>query len=61
MVVKLGMSEEIGYVGYRDPEYLKPYSEEMARKIDEEIIKVISYCTERTRAMVAKYEQQIKK
>jgi len=55
------MSEEIGYVGYRDPEYLKPYSEEMARKIDEEIIKVISYCTERTRAMVAKYEQQIKK
>jgi len=35
LVVKLGMSEEIGYVGYRDPEYLRPYSEEMARKIDQ--------------------------
>jgi AFG3 family protein len=26
IVVKLGMSEEIGYVGFRDSEYLRPYS-----------------------------------
>jgi len=28
------MNDEIGYIGYRDPEYLRPYSEDMARKID---------------------------
>lgn len=61
IVVKLGMSDEIGYMGYSDQQYLRPYSEEMARKIDQEIIKVISECTVRTKEMVIKYELLIKK
>lgn len=29
IVTKLGMNEKVGYVGYRDSEYLRPYSETM--------------------------------
>ncbi len=60
IVVKLGMNDRVGYQGIRDSEYLRPYSEEMGAEIDREIMKILLDCTERTRAMVKKYEKQIK-
>ena len=60
IVVKLGMNEEIGYIGYKDTEYLRPYSEEMGARIDREIIKILDECTERTQGLVRQYEKQIR-
>ena len=60
IVVKLGMNDEIGYVGYKDPEYLRPYSDVIGEKIDAEIQKIIRECTERTRKMVIEHENHIK-
>lgn len=38
MVVKLGMSEKVGMIGFPNTEYVrKPYSEDVENKIDEEI------------------------
>ena len=31
MVIKLGMSEKIGYIGYNDQDYVKKYSDETAK------------------------------
>lgn len=33
-VVKLGMSDELGLVAYKDPQFLRPYSDEMGGKVD---------------------------
>lgn len=49
------MNEEIGYVGFRDPEYMRPYSDEIGGKIDKEIMKIIAECTERTRELVREH------
>jgi AFG3 family protein len=34
IVVKLGMNDKIGYIGFRNSDYLRPYSEEMGSEID---------------------------
>ena len=49
------MNDEIGYIGYKDTQYLRPYSEERGAKIDNEIKKIIDECTQRTRSMVKQY------
>lgn len=33
MVIKLGMSEKVGYIGFEDIEYTKKYSEETQKVI----------------------------
>lgn len=35
VVVKLGMNDRVGNVGFRDSDYLRPYSEEMGAEIDQ--------------------------
>ena len=55
MVLKYGFSEELGFINYeagegeevfigREIGHQKPYSEEVAAKIDEEVKKIIDYC-----------------
>ncbi len=34
IVTKLGMNDRIGNIGFRNGEYLRPYSDEMGSKID---------------------------
>lgn len=53
LVTKVGMSEEIGYVNYRENEYgMKQYSDETNRKIDDEVKRIIDECTEKTMALL---------
>ena len=54
------MNDRIGYIGFRNAEYLRPYSETMGEEIDTEIIELIKECTLRTKEMVKKYEKYIK-
>lgn len=54
------MNDEIGYIGYRDPEYLRPYSDKIGEKVDSEIKKILSECTEITRKMVKEHADDIK-
>ena len=55
MVIKYGFSEELGFLNYEASEgeevfigreigHQRPYSEEVAAKIDEEVKKIIDYC-----------------
>jgi len=56
MVVNFGMSERIGFVGLNDQDYVKKYSQETAKTIDDEIKRIIDECTARTREVVRKYK-----
>ncbi len=52
MIAIYGMNKKIGYVSYNDPNneysFNKPYSEDTAKMIDEEVKKLIDQCFERT-------------
>ena len=41
MVKNLGMSENIGYIGFQESEYSKKYSDKTNALIDEEVNKII--------------------
>lgn len=60
IVVKLGMNDEIGYIGYKDPQYFRPYSDKIGEQVDTQIRKIIADCTEITRQMVRDHEKHIK-
>ena len=58
MVVDYGMSEEIGYVSFNlsgnkdQPQFDKPYSDDLARRIDEEVKRIINDVREQTRDLL---------
>ncbi|KAM3137743.1 hypothetical protein pb186bvf_010163 [Paramecium bursaria] len=60
IVTKFGMSENIGYVGYQETEFSKPYSDSTNKKIDDEIKAIIDECTRRTRELVKSRKDDIK-
>lgn len=41
MVVNLGMSEKIGYIGYKEEQGKKSFSKETNKMIDEEINRIL--------------------
>lgn len=65
MVMKYGMSEEIGLVAYgdeddavfigRDLAHTRGYSEEVARKIDQEIHRIIDQCHESAKRIILEH------
>ncbi len=65
MVMKYGMSDEIGLVAYgdeddavfigRDLAHTRGYSEEVARKIDEEIHRIIDQCHENAKRIILEH------
>lgn len=61
IVTKLGMNDNLGYIGFRETEYLRPYSEKMGSDIDREIMALIANCTKVTKEMVEKYHPLIQK
>lgn len=61
LVAKFGMNSTLGYIAFPDIQYTKPYGEKVEATIDREIKKIIHECTEKTKAMIIKHEQHIKK
>jgi cell division protease FtsH len=70
MVTRWGMSEELGLVQLapRDNPYLggsggyggeKPYSEETARTIDEEVIRIIGECHDEARRLLTEHRKEL--
>ncbi|CAD8111866.1 unnamed protein product [Paramecium primaurelia] len=52
IVTKFGMSESIGYIGFQEGEFLKSYSDNTNKKIDDEIKQIIEDQTQRTRSLL---------
>ncbi|GIV35023.1 MAG: ATP-dependent zinc metalloprotease FtsH [Chitinophagales bacterium] len=63
MVIVYGMNERVGHLSYYDPNneynFSKPYSEETARIIDEEVKKLIETCYQRTLALLRQHRNEL--
>ncbi len=65
MVAQLGMSEQVGNLSYYDStgqmesSFQKPYSEEMARLIDEEVQKLVSEAHRRTKEILESNREKL--
>lgn len=71
MVMKYGMSEQIGLIAYgndddevfigRDLAHTRSYSEEVAKEIDSEIHRIIEECHERAKSIIMEYQDVLHK
>jgi AFG3 family protein len=65
MVTVYGMNDKVGNVSFYDPQqentFTKPYSEETAKIIDEEVRKLIDEAYERTKALLKEKKPQVEK
>jgi AFG3 family protein len=62
IVTRLGMNPEIGQATFVENEYgVKEYSDAMNRKIDVEVGKILTKCTETAAEMVKEHRQLIRK
>ncbi|HVZ56512.1 MAG TPA: ATP-dependent zinc metalloprotease FtsH [Chitinophagaceae bacterium] len=66
MVSIYGMNPKVGNISFYDPQqgeynFTKPYSDETARLIDEEVRKLIESCYERTKALLNEKRGQLEK
>jgi AFG3 family protein len=64
MVTIYGMNEKIGNVSFHDSKqseyaFNKPYSEQTAREIDEEVRKIIAQAYERTKALLSLHREKL--
>ena len=59
LVTRFGMSDKIGMLSLQQSDSMKGYSEEVGEAIDEEIVKIVSECTERTKLLVAEHADKI--
>lgn len=63
MVTVYGMSEKVGNISYYDPQadnsFQKPYSEETARMIDDEVRRLIDEAYERTKGLLKEKRQEV--
>ncbi|MFZ1632855.1 MAG: AAA family ATPase, partial [Chitinophagales bacterium] len=63
MITIYGMNERIGNISFNDPQqdyrFAKPYSEQMAQAIDEEVKKLISDAYIRTKALLNDKKPQL--
>jgi AFG3 family protein len=63
MVTVYGMNDKIGNVSFYDPQaentFTKPYSEETAKMIDEEVRKLIDVAYDRTRELLRQKKEQV--
>ncbi|CAK72120.1 unnamed protein product (macronuclear) [Paramecium tetraurelia] len=61
IVTKFGMNENIGYVGFQEGEFQKPYSDGTNKQIDDEIRKLIEEQTQRTRLLITEKKEFVNK
>lgn len=66
MISIYGMNDKVGNVSFYDPQqseynFLKPYSDETARMIDEEVRKLIDSAYERTKKLLTEKKEQVEK
>ncbi|MBS1598184.1 MAG: ATP-dependent zinc metalloprotease FtsH [Bacteroidetes bacterium] len=65
MVTTYGMNEKVGNISFYDPaqenSFVKPYSEETSRLIDEEVRKLIDAAYERTKQLLTQKDTEVKK
>jgi cell division protease FtsH len=65
MVSVYGMNDKVGKVSYYDPNqentFTKPYSDETARLIDEEVRKLIDTAYERTKNLLTEKREEVEK
>ena len=62
MVIKFGMSPEIGRIGFPDIEYTrKPYSQATETKIDKEVSRLFKECQQQAQKTVLQKAEQIEK
>jgi len=63
MITVYGMNDKIGNVSYYDPQqennFVKPFSEETGKLIDEEVRKLIDHAFERTKALLTEKKQEV--
>lgn len=65
-IVTYGMNEKVGQVSYHDPSkqdqgFTKPYSEETARLIDEEVRIMVNMCSKRTHELLKSKRAEVEK
>ena len=51
-VTQFGFGDSLGWMQYDETEYAKEYSKLIEDKIDEEIVKIMQVCSERTRKII---------
>ncbi len=67
MVTVYGMNDKVGNISFFDPQqsaeynFTKPYSDETARMIDEEVRKLIDRAYERTKKLLLEKKEQVEK
>lgn len=65
MVTVYGMNDKIGNISFYDPQqentFTKPYSDETAKMIDEEVRKLIDKAYERTKSLLREKSEQLEK
>ncbi|CAD8120267.1 unnamed protein product [Paramecium sonneborni] len=61
IVTKFGMSENIGYIGFQEGEFQKPYSDNTNKQIDDEIKNIIDEQTVRTRQLLREKKEFVDK
>ena len=65
MVTVYGMNDKIGNISYYDPQqentFTKPYSDETARLIDEEVRKLIDEAYDKTRQLLTEKKSDVEK
>ncbi len=63
MVTVYGMNDKIGNISYHDPQqdtaFMKPFSEETGKMIDEEVRKIIDTAYERTKALLTLRKNEV--
>jgi cell division protease FtsH len=65
MVTVYGMSDKVGNISYYDPQadqtFTKPYSDETAKIIDQEVRALIDSAYERTKKLLVEKREQVEK
>ena len=59
MVTKYGMSDKIGYLGFKDDEFIKKNSDQTQQMIDQEIKYFIKIATDKAMQIVEQKKEQI--